>query len=303
MNLIHRPYRNEYDYHKIREFFTQTLLLNGRKQVNWHLVRWDYWRWHVNANIFHLKLEDAIHLWETEDGALVAILNPDSPGEAFFQIHPRHYTKCLVSEMLDVAEENLSVNRSLQIWAHEQDELLQQALIQRGYKKQTTTEHQRWQTLDHEIPNLSLPKGYKLDIIHADSDLPARSWASWRAFHPDEQDDKYQGWEWYFNVQRAPLYRRDLDLVAIAPTGEVASFTTVWWDESTKTGIFEPVGTVPEHQHKGLAKALMTEGLKRLKQLGAVMAYVSSYGKAAHATYESAGFTNYDCSELWERVW
>ena len=88
-----------------------------------------------------------------------------------------------------------------------------------------------------------------------------------------------------------------------APEGEIASFTTIWWDKSTKTGAFEPVGTVPEHQRKGLAKALMTEGLKRLKQLGAVMAYVSSYGKAAHATYESVGFTEYDRSELWERTW
>lgn len=303
MNLIHRLYRSEYDYHKIREFLTQTLLLNERRQVNWHLVRWDYWRWHVNANIFQLKLEDAIHLWETEDGELAAVLNPDSPGEAFLQIHPRHHTKCLVSQMLDAAEENLSVNRSLQIWAHERDEILQQALIQRGYEKQETAEHQRWQTLDHDIPNIHLPDRYALDIVHADSILPARSWASWRAFHPDEADEKYQGWEWYFNVQRAPLYRRDLDLMVIAPVGEVAAFATIWWDESTRTGTFEPVGTVPEHQRKGLGKALMTEGLKRLQQLGAVMVYVSSYGEAAHATYESAGFTNYDRSELWEKTW
>ena len=91
--------------------------------------------------------------------------------------------------------------------------------------------------------------------------------------------------------------------MVIAPVGEVAAFATIWWDESTRTGTFEPVGTVPEHQRKGLGKALMTEGLKRLQQLGAVMVYVSSYGEAAHATYESAGFTNYDRSELWEKTW
>jgi predicted N-acetyltransferase YhbS len=134
-------------------------------------------------------------------------------------------------------------------------------------------------------------------------DLPARSWASWRAFHPDEPDENYKGWEWYFNIQRDPLYRRDLDLVVVAPNGEMASFTTIWWDEVTKTGAFEPVGTAPEHQRKGLARALMTEGLNRLKQLGAAMAYVSSYGMAAHATYESVGFAKYDRSELWKKLW
>jgi ribosomal protein S18 acetylase RimI-like enzyme len=304
MKPIHRLYRNEYDYHKIREFLTQTLLLNERKQINWHLYRWDYWRWHVNANIFHFKLEDTIHLWETEDSALAAVLNPDGPGEVFLQVHPRYRTPGLVSEMLDVAEEHLAFNRSLDIWAHEQDLILKQALIQRGYTKQTATEYQRWRTLDHAISPLSpLPEGYKLDIVHTDMDLPARSWASWRAFHPDEPDENYKGWEWYFNIQRDPLYRRDLDLVVVAPNGEMASFTTIWWDEVTKTGAFEPVGTAPEHQRKGLARALMTEGLNRLKQLGAAMAYVSSYGMAAHATYESVGFAKYDRSELWKKLW
>jgi mycothiol synthase len=303
MKPTYRHYRNEYDYHKIREFLTQTLLLNQRKQINWHLYRWDYWRWHVNANIHHFKLEDVVHLWETEDGALAAMLNPENPGEVFLQVHPRHRTPGLVCEMLDVAEEKLSVDRTLNIWTHELDEILRQALIQRGYAKQEITECQRWQTLEHAIPIPSLPEGYKIDVVHADVDLSARSWASWRAFHPNDPDENYKGWEWYFNVQRAPLYRRDLDLVVISPSGEISSFTTIWWDEATKTGAFEPVGTIPEHQRKGLAKALMAEGLKRLKQLGAVMAYVSSYDKSASLTYESVGFVNYDRSELWQKAW
>ena len=27
------------------------------------------------------------------------------------------------------------------------------------------------------------------------ADLPARSWASWRAFHPEAPDEDYEGWE------------------------------------------------------------------------------------------------------------
>jgi ribosomal protein S18 acetylase RimI-like enzyme len=53
----------------------------------------------------------------------------------------------------------------------------------------------------------------------------------------------------------------------------------------------------------GLAKALMTEGLKRLKQLGAVIAYVSSYDKPASLVYESVGFVKYDRSQLWQKRW
>jgi GNAT superfamily N-acetyltransferase len=133
-------------------------------------------------------------------------------------------------------------------------------------------------------------------------ELPARSFVSWRAFHPDEPDDKYEGWEWYRNVQRAPLYRRDLDLVAVAPGGDFASFCTIWFDDVTRTGVFEPVGTAPAHRRRGLGKALLYEGLRRLKRIGATMAYVGSYSAEAHALYASAGFTQYDLCEEWEKA-
>ena len=42
------------------------------------------------------------------------------------------------------------------------------------------------------------------------ADIPSRSWASWRAFHPDEADEKYQGHGWYESVMKAPIYRRGL---------------------------------------------------------------------------------------------
>ncbi len=308
MTIIYRPYSNEYDYYKIRAFLCSTLLLHDRKQINWPLYRWDYWRWHINANIFHFKLQECVFLWETEDNALAAVLNPDALGEAFLQIHPRYRSTALADEMLALAEQKFSTPRAdgkaeLRTWAYALDEPIKVALIHRGYIKTETAEYQRWQWLDRAIPDIPPAEGYTIRALGDDSELPARSWASWRAFHPNEPDEKYEGWEWYRNVQRAPTYRRDLDLVAVTINGEIAAFTTAWYDEVTKTGAFEPVGAQPQHQHKGLAKALLTEGLRRMQKLGVVMAYVSSYETAAHAAYESVGFKQYDLSEMWVKVW
>jgi mycothiol synthase len=132
-----------------------------------------------------------------------------------------------------------------------------------------------------------------------DAELRARSWASWKAFHPNEPDVAYEGWGWYPNIQRAPLYRRELDIVAVASNGEVASFCTVWFDDVTRTGAFEPVGTAPAHQRQGLGKAVIGEGLRRLVCLGATLATVGSYNAPAHALYASMGFTSYDLAEPW----
>jgi GNAT superfamily N-acetyltransferase len=144
--------------------------------------------------------------------------------------------------------------------------------------------------------------GYIVRTLGDVAELPARSLVSWKAFHPDEPDERYEGWTWYHNVQRAPLYRRDLDLVAVAPDGELASFCTVWFDDVNRTGVFEPVGTAPAHQRRGLGKAVMCEGLRRLKCLGATLATVGSYSPEAGALYAAAGFTEYELLERWIKV-
>ena len=89
MRLTLRKYRCDDDYWAVRQFLREVFLLNGRREFSWPLYRWDYWRWHVNANIFRFSLEAAVFLWETGEGRLAAVLHPEGPGEAFLEVHPR----------------------------------------------------------------------------------------------------------------------------------------------------------------------------------------------------------------------
>jgi mycothiol synthase len=303
-----RPYQTEADYWRIREFLRGVSLLNDRHDYAWPLLRWDYWRWHVNENIFKLALPDVISVWE-KDGQIVATLNPDSPGEAFFQVHPAFHERGLISEMLEVAEGKLpktndAGQEELLVWVNEADDLAKKLFTERGYvRSKFLAEHMRCRFFTAPLPASVPPAGYTVRALGDEDELPARSWLSWKAFHPDEPDEDYKGWDWYKNLQRVPLYRRDLDLVAVAPTGELAAFCTVWFDDVTRTAVFEPVGTHPDHQKRGLGKAVMAEGLRRAERMGATLATVSSYGKAAHALYESMGFTEFDLLEPWIKEW
>jgi mycothiol synthase len=308
MHPIRRAYHDEDDYWRVRQFLRQVSLLNDRHDFAWSLLRWDYWVWHINLNIFHFDLSAVVHLWEA-NGDIVAMLNPDTPGEAFFQFHPEFRDAISSSEMLDVAEQSLSkVNedgkKELIVWVNAQDVSAKALFSQRGYlRSKYSAEHMRRRTLSQPLPDFDPPAGYTVRALGDECDLPARSWLSWKAFHPDEPDESYQGWEWYLNIQCIPLYRRDLDLIAVSSNEEMAAFCTVWFDDVTRTAVFEPVGTHPAHQQRGLGKALMSEGLRRAKRLGATLATVSSYGKAAHALYESVGFTEYDLLEPWIKEW
>lgn len=311
MRFSMRPYRDESDYWRIRAFLREVFLLNGRRARSWDVVRFDYWRWHVALNIERFALADVLLLWESETGQIAAVLNPDNRGEAFFQLDPRLRTAQLEQALLDTAEQRLAAapapgRRALRVWAPADDPARQALLRERGYTRADWPEHQRRRPLDTPIPDPPLPPGYTVRALADGAELLERCYASGLAFHPDDLGYAVRNRadsRWYRNIQRAPLYRRDLDLVACAPDGAVAAFCTVWFDDTTRAGVFEPVGTVPAEQRRGLGRAVLCEGLRRLRQLGATVACVGSYSPEAGALYHAVGFTDYDLSEPWVREW
>lgn len=310
MSLHARCFQPE-DYWRIRAFLRALLPLNDYRQRCWDVVRFDYWLWHGVANLEHFNLPEVITLWEDQRGEIAAVLHPENPGEAFLEIHPALRSAELEEEMITLAEQRLARahpdgSRSLCIWAPQGDALRVPLLEQRGYSPGSDVEYQRRRGLDAPIPVAPLPAGYIVRALGDGAELLERCYASGLAFHPDDiryAVDNRSDVSWYHNIQNAPLYRRDLDLVALAPDGAVASFCTIWFDDINRTGVFEPVGTVPAHQRRGLGKAVMTEGLHRLKRMGARLAFVGSYSAAAGALYESVGFGDYELNQPWQRKW
>jgi mycothiol synthase len=319
MKATMRRYRSEEDYWRIRAFLREVMQRNGQRDWSWPVARLDYWRWHLieNCKACH-PVEDVTFIWETPEGHIAAVLNPEDRGEVYLQVHPLWRTPGLEEEMIVTAEERLPFvgadgRRTLCLWAHRHDELRREILARRGYAPGQGPAYQRRRLLDGSIPPTPPTAGYTVRALGAMEELPARSWASWRAFHPDEPDEKYQGWEWYHNIQRMPLYRRDLDIVAaVAPhtTGsretspaQIVAFCTIWYDDVTRTGCFEPVGVVPEHQRRGLGTAVMIEGLRRLKRLGATVGFVTGFSPAANALYASVMSPEYELVEPWRRRW
>ena len=134
MKFHMRPYQSEDDYWRIREFLRNVYLLNDRHEYAWSLLRWDYWHWHVNENIFKLNPSEVITLWEA-DSQIVAVLNPDTPGEAFFQIHPEFHELTLLAEMLDVADAKLPNTKEngakeLITWVNVDDALMKKLFVE-----------------------------------------------------------------------------------------------------------------------------------------------------------------------------
>jgi ribosomal protein S18 acetylase RimI-like enzyme len=152
---------------------------------------------------------------------------------------------------------------------------------------------------------------YRLNGITLGDDLPfprLRSGATVRSVRDDPTDlqarvDLHRG-VWapskftlagYQRLRTKPLYRPDLDLVVETADGELAAYCIVWWDPVTRIGEFEPVGTAERFRGQGYAKAILHEGMRRLREFGATHATVlNAMGERwapSRALYPSAGFT------------
>jgi GNAT superfamily N-acetyltransferase len=304
MNLTMRPYLGEEDFWRIRSFLRELFLLNGRQELSWHVARFDYWRWHYVENCQTCDpIDQVTFIWETPDREIGAVLHPVNTGEAFLHVHPDFRALDLEDEMLAWAENRLSRRdadgqRRLYVVVDQGDRLRQQLLTKRGYSESGQAIRRWWRDLDEALPDVPLAPGYTIRSMGDVAEFPTRSWASWRAFHPDEPDEAYEGWDWYHNIQSAPLYRRDLDIVAATPAGKITAFCTIWYDDVTRSAVFVLVGTVPEHQRRGLGKAMMFEGLRRLRRMGATRVFVDGYDAAANGLY-GAVLRNKELSRSW----
>ncbi len=272
MALIIRPCQDEDDYFRVRNFLRQVFLLNNRLEHSWHVARLDYWRWHFIATCQATPpFEQVTVNWETENGEIAAVLHPIGGGEIRAHIHPRFRGPELESAVYSYAAEHISEkseNSAYLIAPVFTDDLLRQETLARlGFTRQPGWNHHFWRDLDAPLPEAPAPAGYAIRSMGDGSEHASRSWCSWRAFHSDEPDANYDGdFSWFQNLQSAPLYRRDLDVVAAAPDEKIAAFCTIYYDDYTRSAVTVLVGVAAEHWQRGLGKAVMIEGMRRLKR-------------------------------------
>jgi mycothiol synthase len=147
----------------------------------------------------------------------------------------------------------------------------------------------QWQRHESDGPLAprELPHGYRIRGLTGDAEFGARV-ALHRAAFPTSRLTE----EKYARLLTVPHYRLEDDLVVEAPDGTLAAFALGWLDTVGRVAEFEPVGTDPGHQRRGLSRAVVAAGLARFFQAGArtVQVYADASEEAAEALYASVGF-------------
>jgi ribosomal protein S18 acetylase RimI-like enzyme len=110
--------------------------------------------------------------------------------------------------------------------------------------------------------------------------------------HRSVFESKNMTMDWRTRTLHQPEYRPELDIVVESPDKRLVAFCICWFDESSKTGHVEPLGSHKEFRPYGLGRVALSEGLRRLQALGARNIFVETdnYRNTAFRLYESFDF-------------
>lgn len=296
MTLHDRPYESAADFDAMRALLVDSL---GRAGLPVYATIGDIDWWRSSEEdpraIFLTQLwfdgqRPVAWAWPVDDQVDI-VVHPDYPA--------LHDAALAWAEAEYVRRQGDAPEKPLSAWSFTTDATRTAALTARGYR--ATERGQVHFTQPIAAPfgaSSSLPPGYRFDHVRGPADIPRRVAVQRAAFESEFMSDAIAR-----AVQASPTYRPELDLVIVAPDDSYAAFSLIWLDEANRVGVFEPLGVAAAHWRRGLGKALMAEGLRRLAGLGARTACVQTGidNHRARGLYAAAGFTELDRNYVWVR--
>ena len=247
-------------------------------------------------------------LWEDTDGELVAWAALQRPWLCVdYVVHPDARTPEFESAILTWAVARLEVEAvqrdgrlpfSVSARAHDTQRIA--AIETFGFKRETWCYLHMVHDLSEPIPDPEPPPGFVIRPLLGEAEVEAYVAVHRAAFGSTNMTP-----DWRRATLHDRAYVPELDLVAVAPDGDLAGFCVGWItpaDARTRIAQIEPLGILPAHQRRGLGRALLLESLRSAKALGAVRMEVKaeSYNAASQGAYKAVGFrTAYEAPFFW----
>ena len=233
-------------------------------------------------------------IWE-DNGKIVAFCFYENPmTDIFFSLKPGYEE--LASEMIAYADTHMSIKGGkIQLVLFGGQDALMSAAKQAGYHQKS--EYWDMQFDFDDVLDYPLPKGFH--FVNPDEyDLDKGGKCCWKGFD-HEQDEgpwDYQYEQNNYLLEVAPHATTNLSVTIADEKGEYACYAGMWWTPENKLAYMEPLCTIPEYRHKGLAAAALSEMYRRTKALGA-----THMTGGANGFYKAIGYKPAEKWTYWEK--
>ena len=295
MTIHDRPFESDADYDHMRALLVESLGHAGLP-VYATIGDIDWWRSADKdpravymAQLWFDDERPVAWAWPVDDQVDIAV-HPDYPhlNEAALAWAEEEYRRRL-GELPE---------KPMRAWSFTGDAARTAVLTARGYQRINDGQVLFTQSISTLASPPLLPPDYRFDHVRGEADVARRVAVQRAAFESEFMTEGIAR-----TVQASPTYRPELDLVIVAPDESYAAFALIWLDDANRVGVFEPLGVAAGHWRRGLGRALMAEGVRRLAERGAQTACVQTGfdNQRAQALYLAAGFVERDRNYAWIR--
>lgn len=254
------------------------------------------------------QVQENTRLWFDTEGRMVGFCLVDHYCNLLFEAEPQAFTAEVEGEIIAwgiacvqraMREQGETLTLDASCRANDVGKIA--FLTRHGFEQQGGRSLHMVRPLDQPIPKPVIPKGFTLRHVSGEEEVEALV-----ALHRASVGTEHMTIEERLAMMRGVEYDPELDLLAVAPDGRLAAYCvcSISQEENTRTGrnegFTDPVGTHPDFQRRGLARALMLAGLQALKQRGMDTAVLgtSSENVAMQCTAESVGY-RVESTTLW----
>jgi len=298
MKLQARPYRDYLDLANMR----QLLVAGTRAHIPASYAHPGNLDWATHYPPADQDMPRNLRLWERVDDdppelqAWAIFAHNEGSFDLFVQpgLHGTPQHEIVMDEYVAWAEaraREAGLKKLWPFWAMEYDQVLIRLMQARGFEiGQANPPVPHFERSLDDLPAPQLPEGFTVQGVRNSEDGRLRAAVTYGAFK------RPVAWEVhlaeYARFIGSKVYDGERDLFVRSPDGRGASACTIWFEPVNAVGLFEPVGTHPDFQARGLGKAVMAEGMRRMKAAGMQRAIVGfdPNNVAALALYTSLGF-------------
>jgi ribosomal protein S18 acetylase RimI-like enzyme len=242
-----------------------------------------------------------VQLWDDIDGALLAFGIVDTAFcNLYFYVQPEKQGSSLESAIITWAlvqmrmigqQQNKQVTLDISCWGNDTRKM---ALFeQHGFMRQEEQTLRMQRSLTEPAPTPQLPTGFIVRQLQGEQDIE-----EYVTLHREAFGTSHMTIEHRLAIMHNPNYRPELDVVAVAPDSTFAAFCVcninreVNEQSGQKEGEIGIIGTRPMYRNMGLGRAMLLEGLQRLKVCGISTAVLGTTSSNINAIrlYEFVGF-------------
>lgn len=291
MTITAHPYRSERDLYTIQAATVEWVATAG-------------FRGYMNVSDIALRLfngmrdyapAEIVRIWENGEGQVIG-WGMAYPAWSSYEalVHPDYRQQVLAMDILDWAERETIHQRqkaglektALQVNIFDGDVARIALLEVRGYVRGEKAETISVCSLDDSLPAPHLPAGFSIRSLQGEHEVDKLVALVNDSFGWDRTVDGYR------KVMRSPGYRAENERVVVAPDGRFAASCLLLPDIRNRSGMFENVSTHSAFRRRGLAKALLLDGMRLMKmqRFTAAMVPHGAELNGAAALYASAGF-------------